>query len=147
MKFFVTSDADKETGLSEIIYELNRSPMDDFFVNRFYDDSEIGIGIVLMGRDPRWDFKQRISFSKGKNSLYADLMFDWHEMVNADDRTRKQIAAEKIMTEVPQIIAGYKSKGKYGFKDFDLPRFTRDLREWFETNGWIEPGFPELIEE
>jgi len=147
MRFRIVSDADQETGLHDISGEINRSPMDNFFIHRLYDDSGISIGIVLMGRDPRWNFKQRISFSKVKNRLYMDIMFDWHTMVNADHDTRKQIAAKKIMTEVPQIITKYKSKAKYGFKDFDLPRFTKDLREWFETQGWIEPAFPELLDD
>jgi len=132
MKFFITSDADKETGLSEIIYEINRSPMDDFFVDRFYDDSGIEMAVILMGRDPQWNFKQRIRFVKKENCLYIDLMFDWQTMVDADHVSRKRIVAEKIVTEVPPIVA------KKKFKDFDLPRFSRDLRTWFEENGWIE---------
>jgi len=144
MRFSVVSDADDETGLHDIVYEVNGA-ISDTFLDRFYDDSGISIGVVLMCRDPRWNFRQRISFSTKKNCLYTDLMFDWHTMVNADHNTRKKIVAEKIVTEISQIIAKYKFKGKYGFKDFDLPRFTKDLREWFETHGWIEPEFPEVI--
>lgn len=48
-----------------------------------------------MCRDPRWNFKQRIRFVKKENCLYMDLMFDWNTMVNADQKTRKQIAAKK----------------------------------------------------
>jgi hypothetical protein len=139
MRFSILSDADDETGLHEIVYEVN-GPIGNFFTNRFYDDSGIEMAIILMGRDPRWDFKQRIRFVKKENCLYMDLMFDWNMVVESDHTARKEIVAEKIVTEVPQIIA------KYKFKDFDLPRFTKDLREWFETHGWIDPVFPEFIE-
>jgi len=139
VRFRIVSDADQETGLHDISDEINRSPMDDFFVHRQYDDLGISIGVVLMGRDPGWNFQQRISFSKKENKLYMDLMFDWHSMVGAKHSARKRIVAEKMITEIPQIIA------KKRFKDFDLPRFSSDLREWFEVHGWINPEFPEVI--
>lgn len=112
---------------------------EEYFGSRFYDDSGIGFFIVLMCRDPVWKFKQRIRFVKNRNTLYIDIMLDLEVMSRADSATRKRIVSEKIATEIPQIIA------KKKFKDFDLPRFTRDLREWFEINGWIEPEFPESI--
>ncbi|MCZ2390838.1 MAG: hypothetical protein LC113_07140 [Acidobacteria bacterium] len=146
MKLFVTSDADKETGLSELIYEINRSPMDDFFVNRFYDDSGVEMAIVLMCRGPQWSFKQRIRFVRKENCLYMDIMLDLDVMSRADLKARKRIVGEKIVNEIPQIIAKYKAKGKYGFKDFDLLRFSSDLREWFEQNGWMDQEFPHIIE-
>lgn len=135
MKFFVTSDADEETGLHELVYEINRQPMDDFFKDRLYDDSGIGLCIVLMGRDPIWNFKRRIRFMKKRNTLYIDVMCNWYAMVSSDRTTRKRIVGEKIVNEVPQIIA------KKKFEDFDLPRFSSDLRKWFEQNGWIPEDF------
>lgn len=140
MRFFITCDADGETGLHEIVYEMNRPPMDNYFTYRAYDDSGTEIALILMGRDPRWNFKQRVRFVKKENCLYVDLMFDWNEMVNTVPATRKRIVGEKIVNEVPQIIARKK------FKDFDLPRFTKDLRDWFEMHGWIEPEFAEVID-
>jgi hypothetical protein len=70
-----------------------------------------------------------------------DVMLDLDVMSNADPETRKRIVAEKIITEIPKIVA------KKKFKDFDLLRFSKDLREWFETNGWVEPAFSEFIED
>lgn len=139
MKFGITCDANIESGVSEVIYGMNKA-FDEYFGDRFYDDSGIGLFIVLMCRDPQWNFKQRIRFVKKRNTLYVDIMLDLDEMRRSDLSARKRIVGEKIVNEVPQIAA------KYKFKGFDLRRFTRDLREWFEQNGWIEPAFPEFIE-
>ena len=140
MRFFVTCDADIESGLNELLNALNRDGFGKYFEDRFYDDSGVKITVVLMCRDPRWNFKQRIRFSKKENKLYTDIMLDIAVMSSVDLAMRKRIVSERIVNEVPQIVA------KYKFKDFDLPRFTSDLREWFEQYGWIEPTFPEFIE-
>ena len=131
MKFGITCDANAESGVSEVMLGLNDA-FEEYFGDRFYDDSSIGLFIVLMCRDPAWNFKQRIRFVKNRNTLYIDIMLDLNVMSRADPGTRKQIVGEKIVNEVPQIIA------KKKFKDFDLPRFSRDLRMWFEDQGWIE---------
>ena len=91
----------------------------------------------MMCRDPIWNFKQRIRFVKKENCLYMDLMLDLDVMSRAEPETRKRIVGEKIVTEVPRIVA------KKKFKDFDLLRFSADLREWFEQHGWIDKDFPE----
>ena len=131
MKFFITYDANTESGLNEITHGMTTS-FDNYFVDRFYDDSGIEMAIVLMCRDPQWNFKQRIRFAKKENCLYMDIMLDLDVMSHADPMTRKQIVSEKVVNEIPQIVA------KYKFKDFDLPRFSSDLRKWFEQNGWID---------
>ena len=130
MKFFITYDANMESGLNEITYGMTKS-FGDYFVDRFYDDSGIAMSIILMCRDPIWNFKQRIRFHKKENRLHMDIMLDLNIMSRADPATRKQIVGKRIVTEVPQIVA------KYKFKDFDLKRFSSDLREWFEEHGWI----------
>lgn len=132
MKFFITYDACVESGLSEISFGMTQS-FDDYFSDRFYDDSGIEMAVVLMCRDPRWDFKQRIRFAKKENCLYMDVMLDLDVMRPANSEGRKRYVAEKIVTEVPRIVA------KKNFKDFDLLRFSNDLGGWFERNGWIEP--------
>lgn len=131
MKFGITCDANAESGLSEVIFGTNKA-FKEYFGDRFYDDSGIGLFIVLMCRDPIWNFKQRIRFLKKKNTLYLDIMLVLDVMSRASLATRKSIVGEKIVTEVPQIVA------KYKFKDFDLKRFSSDLKSWFEQNGWID---------
>jgi len=138
MKFGITYDANSEAGLDEVIFGLNAA-WERFFGDRFYDDSSTGLFLVLMCRNPRWDFKQRIRYSKKESTLYIDIMIDLGLMSGSGLGTRRQIVAKKILNEVPEIIA------KKKFKDFDLPRFTKDLREWFEDNGWLSKEFPEFI--
>jgi hypothetical protein len=141
MKFGVTCDANIESGLNDVLNTLNNDGFDGYFDTRFYDDAGTGLFIVLMCRDPMWNFKQRIRFVKKRNTLYVDIMLDLDVMSRADLATRKRIIGEKIVAEVPQIVA------KKKFKDFDLPRFTSDLREWFETHGWISAEFSEFVQD
>jgi hypothetical protein len=61
----------------------------------------------------------------------VDIMLDLAVMTSSKTSTRKRIVAEKFLDEVPQIIA------KYKFKEFDLPRFSADLRNWFKQNEWF----------
>lgn len=139
MRFFLTSDANSESGLGDTLFGVSKQ-LREYFSDRFYDDSGIEMAIVLMCRDPHWNFKQRIRFVKKENCLYMDIMLDLDVMSRADPATRKRIVGEKIVNEVPQIVA------KKKFKAFDLPRFMKDLREWFEIHGWISTDFPEYIE-
>lgn len=140
MKFFVTCDANIESGMDKVIFGMNKE-FNAYFGNRFYDDTDIEMAVILMCRDPRWNFKQRIRFVKKQNCLYIDLMFDLPTMKRADMSARKKIVAEKMSSEVPQIVA------KYKFRDFDLQRFSSDLRNWFEDQGWMEKEWPtDLIE-
>lgn len=134
MRFRIVSDSNIEAGLSDVSDALSESGFRAHFAEQYYDDSGISLGVVLMCRDPHLNFKQRIRFSKKENTLYMDLMLDLDVMSRANPVTRKRIVGEKIVNEVPQIVA------KYKFKDFDLKRFSSDLRTWFEENGWINRG-------
>lgn len=137
MRFFTTSDANSVSGIDEVSNALYKGGFEEYFSEKYYDDSGIKITIVFMCRSPHLNFKQRIRFSKKENKLYIDIMLDLDVMSSADPETRKRIVGEKLVNEVPQIIA------KKKFKNFDLPRFSRDLRDWFEQHGWIQPIFPE----
>jgi hypothetical protein len=134
MKFFITYDADITSGLSEITYGMTKA-LGSYFADRFYEDSGIEMAVILMCRRPVRDFKQRIRFVKKENCLYMDIILDLDVMNRTDEPTRKRIVGEKIVNEVPQIVARKK------FKDFDLSRFARDLREWFENQDWIQKIF------
>ena len=134
MKFFITYDADITSGLSEITYGMTKA-LGSYFADRFYEDSGIEMAVILMCRRPVRDFKQRIRFVKKENCLYMDIILDLDVMNRTDEPTRKRIVGAKIVNEVPQIVARKK------FKDFDLSRFARDLREWFENQDWIQKIF------
>ena len=131
MRFFITYDANSEANIDEVLNALDDFCFDEYFAEKGYDDSGIKIAVVLMCRDPRLKFKQRIRFSKKENTLYMDIMLDLEQMKSADSGTRKKIVAEKLVNEIPQIVA------KYKFKDFDLKRFSSDLSNWFKQQNWI----------
>lgn len=132
MDFGVTCDANAESKVDQIMFGINGA-FEEYFGDRFYDDSGIAMFIVLMCRDPAHNFKQRIRFSKKENCLYMNLMFDLDTMIQADLAQGRLIVGEKIVNEVPRIVANKK------FQGFDLLRFSVDLRAWFEQNGWIFP--------
>ena len=132
MKFFVTYDANIESGLIDLLNKMNDEGFYDYFAEKFYDDSGIEIVVILMCRSPYLKFKQRIRFSKKENRLYTDIMLGYEHMTTTATAGRKRYVAEKLINEVPQIIA------KYKFRDFDLKRFSSDLSHWFEDHGWIE---------
>lgn len=135
MRFFITGDSNREAKLDEILDALYDLGFQKYFAEKGYDDSGIEIAVILMCRDPYLNFKQRIRFSKKENVLYMDIMLDFDQMKSADSETRKSIVAEKLVNEVPQIIA------KYKFRDFDLKRFSLDLSNWFENQGWISEQY------
>jgi hypothetical protein len=130
MNFFLTSDANTESGLGEILFGVNTA-LDKYFADRFYDDTGIAIAIVLMCRDPALHFKKRVRFSKKDKCLYMDIMLDLDVMTSMNAVERKLTVADRLLTEVPQVIS------KYNFKNFDLPRLSSDLRVWFEKQGWV----------
>ncbi|MBK8302003.1 MAG: hypothetical protein WBC19_02170 [Pyrinomonadaceae bacterium] len=131
MKFFTTYDANSEANLDEVLDALDEGGFEQFFADKFYDDSGIEMAVVLMCRNPQLNFAQRIRFSKKENCLYMDLMLDLDIMRRVDSKTKKQIVGERFVLEIPQIIK------KKGFRDFDLNRFTKDLRSWFVCQDWI----------
>jgi hypothetical protein len=132
MRFGISADYDYRSNLDEVLRAFPALIFEEYFGDKDYDDSGIEIFVVLMCRDPLWNFKQRIRFSKKENCLYMDIMLNLEQMKQADLVTRKRIVAEKLVNEIPQII------DKYKFKDFDVKRFSSDLRNWFEQQGWID---------
>ena len=51
-------------------------------------------------------------------------MLDLPHFLEILQKEREEIIVDKIITEVPQVIA------KYKFKDFELVRFEKDLKKW-----------------
>ena len=121
MKLFITCDSDWNTRISETISKLVNSEFIFQFKN--YGEDLVGISIVLMCRDPKHDFKQRIKFSKPEKKLYADIMLDYKVMESAkDDEERITYISNKIIEELPEIIK------KYEFKSFKTDEFIADLK-------------------
>jgi hypothetical protein len=135
MIFRNTSDASSETKIQEVTHALIDLGFEEYFEEKQYDDTNLEIFVILMCRDPYLKFKQRIRLAKQENTLYLDIMLDYYEMRDTDTDGRKKIVAEKLVVEIPEIIAKYNKKKTF---DFDLNRFTADLKDWFVQNKWIE---------
>ena len=131
MTMFITCDAWWESKVDKVLGDLEDLGYRRFFEDKDYGESVAEIGIILMCQDASLNLKQRIRFSKEKKKLSMDIMLDLEQMMQLDHESRRKIIAEKIVTEVPLVLR------KYKFKDFDLPRFSKDLSDWFKQHGWL----------
>ena len=131
MTMFITCDAWWESKVDKVLGDLEDLGYRRFFEDKDYGESVAEIGIILMCQDASLNLKQRIRFAKQKRDLSMDIMLDLEQMMQLDHESRRKIIAEKIVTEVPLVLK------KYKFKDFDLPRFSKDLSDWFKQHGWL----------
>jgi len=120
MDFGITADSWWETRVSDTLHLIPIREFKDFFYLKNYGNDLIDIFIVLMCRHPEYNFKQRIRFVKKEKTLYMDIMLDFDLFMKISQEERNTIVFDKLIKEVPEIIA------KYKFKDFDLASFTND---------------------
>src|SRR5690349_8222650 len=78
----VRSDSDGGTRVMEAKHSFD-DKLEAFFKPRAYGAGLNGVGIVLMCRDPVYEFKQRVRLSKEEKILDFDVMLDWDEMLTA----------------------------------------------------------------
>lgn len=97
------------------------------FASLDYGPGLAGIIIGLMCRDPRHNFRRRVSLRKKDKTLDMDIMLHLPEYVPLEPEERRQRVIRRLIAEVPETIA------KYKLKDFDLARFTADWTAWFST--------------
>ncbi len=135
MRFFVTYDADRTSGLAAFLHFLYENGFDTYFSEKSFDDKETNICVVLMCRQPDLNFKQRIRLSAKDNTLYIDLMLDLRVVVLMSDMEKRSFVVRKMLEELPPIIA------KYERLNFDVLRFSQDLRLWFERHGVVSDDF------
>lgn len=135
MVVFITYDANHEAGLDQVLHSWNHKEMDSYFGKKDYGEDLIDVSIVLMCRDPEYNFKQRIRFSKNEKRLYMDLMLHLPDVVKLSLAQKKYLIATKICGEIPPRIR------KYKFKDFDVDRFETDLRAKLREQGWFVSNF------
>jgi hypothetical protein len=125
MRFNILCDADWEAKVDEVLHYLSSLGYRRFFEERNYGDSLEGIIIDLICQDPELKLKQRIRYSKKEKKLYIDLMLDLLQFKQIDQVQRNKIVTDKIINEVPSIIA------KYKFANFELTKLEVDLRKLF----------------
>ncbi|CAD0007106.1 hypothetical protein [Flavobacterium chungangense] len=120
MDFGLTADINWESGVREVLNLIPNREFSDFFYSKNYGIDLNDIFIVLMCRNSEYNFKQRIRFIKKEKALYMDIMLDFDLFLKITQEERNRIVFEKLIKEVPEIIA------KYKFKNFDLDTFKQD---------------------
>lgn len=124
MELFITSDSFWEAKVDKVLDRLYDTRYGDFFYQQDYGSSLASVAVVLMCQDPNLKLKQRVRLSKKEKTLYLDVMLDLKHFLTIDQQERERIVVEKLISEVPQVIA------KYRLEDFNLVKFERDLRNW-----------------
>lgn len=120
MNFGITADSWWETRVSDTVYLIPQREFKDFFYLKDYGSDLNDIFIVLMCRHAEYNFKQRIRFIKNEKALHMDIMLDFDLFLRITQEERNKIIFDKLIKDVPGIIA------KYKFKHFDLTKFTEE---------------------
>lgn len=123
MEFGISADINWESGVREVLSLISNREFSDYYYSKNYGNDLKAFFIILMCRDPEYNFKQRIRFVKKEKALYMDIMLDFDLFVKITQEERNKIVFDKLIKEVPEIIA------KYKFKDFDLSTFTEDWKD------------------
>jgi len=124
MRFFITCDSDWEAKVDKVLDALDQTGYRKFFAEQDYGKSLDGVTVVLMCQDPALNLKQRIRYSKKEKKIYMDIMLDMFQFIRIDQKERNRIVVEKLIAEMPPIIA------KYKLGDFNLSMFKAHLSEW-----------------
>ena len=132
MHFRITSDANTESGLGEIVDELS-GPARQFFAEKDYGAGLLGIVVVLMCRDPELNFERRLRFARKETKLFMDVMLDLDQMRHASPARRKAIVADRLVREIPEVVS------KYPIGVFDETHFVGDLKKWMVERGIVMP--------
>jgi hypothetical protein len=124
MRIFITCDCYWETKVDKVIDKIDATGYKRYFADQNYGSTLENITIILMCQNPELKLKQRIKFAKNDKKLYVDIMLDFLLMLDLSQIEREKNIADKIISEIPIVIA------KYKFADFNLSKFELDLRNW-----------------
>lgn len=131
MRFNILSDTDWDSKVDKVLDTLTDFEYRRYFEEKNYGDSLEGITIVFMCRNPEYNFKQRIRYSKKEKKIYLDIMLDLNQFRQIEQGERERIVAQRLVAEIPPIIA------KYKFPDFDLTKFETDIRKLLKKIKWL----------
>lgn len=123
MRVFITSDANEESGVGEIVGRIS-GPTEDHFLRRRFGEGLSEVVIVLMCRDPDLNFRRRVRLAAKEQTLYMDIMLPLSKMRDSTPAHRLRYVGQQIVNEVPQVMR------KYKFPAFDVDRFVSTLSEW-----------------
>lgn len=133
MRFGITSDTNFETKVGDqVVTKFPSREIEDWLYFKNYGNDLVEIFIVLMCRNPEYNFKQRIRMDRKEKILYIDLMLDYNYFTsNITQQDRITVVAKKITEEIPLIVK------KYKFKDFKIDLFMKDLNGYLKQIGWL----------
>ena len=131
MRFNLTCDINHDSGIDKVMFRFSDLGLKPYFEERNYGDTLAGITIVLMCRDTKLNFKQRIRHAKKEKKLYMDIMLNYDQIVLLNQIQRERIVAEKMLTELPAVLR------KYKFAQFDVAQFEADLGSWMKQSGLL----------
>ena len=125
VNIWMTCDANWETYTPRILDVLLEGV--DFFEQRFYGGEVERLSLIMVCREPEFEFSQRSKFYRKKRELYTDIMLDYRLMVagSMSMNDRMNYVAEQIFL---QLSADFK---KRKFSDFNSIDFLADMKSWF----------------
>ena len=83
MRFTINADNSQETRVgSQVASEFPARELEDWLHFKNYGNDLVDVGIILMCRNPEYNFKQRIRMDRKNKILYIDLMLDYHYFVS-----------------------------------------------------------------
>jgi len=121
-RFNILADFYWETNIDKVLDLLSDTGYRRFFLEQNYGSSLEGLTVVLMCQDPNLKLKQRIRLSKKERKIYLDIMLDLNQFMGLIQKEREKIIVEKLLSEIPPIIA------KYKLEDFNVSKFEMDLQ-------------------
>ena len=121
MDFGITCDINWESKVDDVLGLIPHRDFKDFFYLKNYGSDINRIVIGLMCHEKECNLKRRIRYAKKEKLFSLDIMLDFELFVKITQQERNEIVFDKLIKEVPEMIA------KYKFKDFDLPSFTHDF--------------------
>jgi len=124
MRFLITCDSDWEAKIDKVLDALYDTGCKEFFDKQNYGSSLDCVAVVLMCQNPALNLRRRIRQSKKEKTIYLDIMLDLNQFLRINQKERNRIVAEKLVAEVPPIIA------KYKLGDFNLSMFKSHLSKW-----------------
>jgi hypothetical protein len=124
MRFFITCDSFGEAKVDKVLDRIDDTGYKRYFSEQSYGSSLDGITVVLMCQDPNLKLKRRIKFSKKAKKIYLDIMLDLNQFLIINQKEREKTIVERIILEIPPIIA------KYKLIDFNVAKFESDLQIW-----------------
>lgn len=134
MIFYVTGNVDEQSGINDVLCMISTSIHHSFIDNQYGCESLQNLSLVLICRDPRLNFKQKIRLRKADKCLEIDIMLHLPDIIRMSEGERYSHVAKKLIVEIPEIIQKYINNKKA--VGFDLARFTQDLNEYYAMHGW-----------